>query len=80
VEEAVRRILGAHGKLTVAVAEVGLDDDLYRCGLTSHATVNVMLGLEDEFDVEFPNHLLRKSTFESIHAIVDALNEIGADA
>ena len=30
------------------------DDDLYLLGLTSHATVNVMLALEDEFEIEFP--------------------------
>jgi acyl carrier protein len=66
--------------MTVDASEVAVDADLYRCGLTSHATVNVMLGLEDEFDVEFPNHLLRKTTFESIQAIVDALTEIGAAA
>jgi acyl carrier protein len=80
VEETVRRILGLQGKMTGDAAVIGLDEDLYRAGLTSHATVNVMLALEDEFDVEFPNHLLRKSTFESIGAILAALTEIGAAA
>jgi acyl carrier protein len=50
--------------------------DLYAAGLTSHASVNVMLALEDAFDFEFPEKLLRKSTFASISAIRDALAEL----
>lgn len=56
---------------------IGTTDDLYDAGLTSHASVNVMLALEDEFDVEFPDELLRKSTFSSIENIAAALEEIG---
>ena len=44
--------------------------------MTSHASVNVMLALEDEFDIEFPEAMLRKSTFESIAAIRGAFGEL----
>jgi acyl carrier protein len=37
--------------------------------MTSHASVNVMLALEDAFDIEFAEEMLKKSTFESIAAI-----------
>jgi acyl carrier protein len=37
--------------------------------MTSHASVNVMLALEDAFDIEFSESMLKKSTFESISAI-----------
>jgi acyl carrier protein len=37
--------------------------------MTSHASVNVMLALEDAFDIEFSESMLKKSTFESIAAI-----------
>ncbi len=53
-----------------------MDSDLYRAGLTSHASVNVMLALEDAFDVEFPQQMLRKKTFESVAAITEALTEL----
>ncbi|HEY7008262.1 MAG TPA: acyl carrier protein, partial [Jatrophihabitantaceae bacterium] len=55
-------------------------DDLYAAGLTSHASVNVMLALEDEFDLEFPDELLRKSTFASVDSIRDALTQLGVPA
>jgi acyl carrier protein len=54
--------------------------DLYEAGMTSHASVNVMLGLEDHFDIEFPDRMLRRSAFESISAIASALNELRSEA
>jgi acyl carrier protein len=45
-----------------------LDDDidLYRVGRTSHASVNGMRALEDEFGVEVPDTMLRNATFQTI--------------
>jgi acyl carrier protein len=39
-----------------------------------------MLALEDAFDVEFPQQMLRKSTFESVAAIKEALIELTSRA
>ncbi|MGU3432704.1 acyl carrier protein [Actinomycetes bacterium M1A6_2h] len=72
----IRDVLRSAGKLGKDVSELGDGDDLYDAGLSSHASVNVMLGLEDALDIEFPDSLLRKSTFSSITAIGDALAQI----
>lgn len=80
MEDEIRRVLTEHGRLPVEAGTLGDEADLYQSGLTSHASVNVMLALEDAFDVEFPDAMLRKSTFESIAAIRDALTELGATA
>ena len=72
----IRRILKEHGRLTKDAATIGEDEDLYQAGLTSHASVNVMLGLEGEFDVEFPDHMLKRSVFESIASMKAALTEL----
>jgi acyl carrier protein len=49
--------------------------------MTSHASVSVMLALEDAFDIEFPEAMLRKGTFESVSAISAALATlVGAPA
>src|SRR6185437_3956942 len=61
--EAIRTVLGTYGGLPCPMDDVAEADDLYRRGLTSHASVNVMLALEAEFDVEFDDAMLRKSTF-----------------
>ena len=76
----IRDVLEVHGRLPIALSDLGDDDDLYASGLTSHASVNVMLALEDAFNVEFPDSLLRKSTFESIKAIRSALESMGVEA
>ena len=78
MDQEIRRVLGEHGRLAVDVGTLKADDDLYAMGLTSHASVNVMLALEDAFDLEFPDALLRRSTFASISAIRDALASLGA--
>ncbi len=78
MDETIRAILAEHGKLPVAVDTLRNEDNLFEAGMTSHASVNVMLALEDEFDVEFPEAMLRKSTFESIVAIKGALGELAS--
>jgi acyl carrier protein len=37
-----------------------------------------MLGVEEALDVEFPDRLLRRSTFQSVRSIREALAELGA--
>ncbi|MGH2908912.1 MAG: acyl carrier protein, partial [Solirubrobacteraceae bacterium] len=53
--------------------------DLYDAGMTSQASVNVMLALEDAFDIEFPDRMLTRSVFQTIRAIESALTELDAD-
>jgi acyl carrier protein len=77
--EEIRAILRQHGKLT-GVDALGNDADLFAAGLTSHATVNLMVALEDHFGVEFPERMLRRRSFESIDAIHAALRELKGGA
>ena len=74
----IRTILKEHGRLTKDASALADDADLYQAGMTSHASVNVMLALEGEFDVEFPDHMLKRSVFESIAAIRTAIDELTA--
>jgi acyl carrier protein len=60
------------------VDELAPETDLYQSGMTSHASVNVMLALEGAFDVEFPDHMLKRSVFGSIESIRRALVELTA--
>ena len=69
MQEQIRKVLDAHGRLTVDSTTVDALADLYELGLTSHASVDVMLALEDEFGIEFPDETLKKSTFASIDSI-----------
>lgn len=72
----IRAILKQNGKLSADIDQLAADADLYQAGMTSHASVNVMLALEDHFDLEFPDHMLKRSVFESVQAIDAAITEL----
>jgi acyl carrier protein len=76
--EAIRGVLRDHARLAVDVAGLDPASDLYDAGLTSNASVEVLLALEDRFGVEFPDELLRRSSFATIDAIREALATLGA--
>jgi acyl carrier protein len=80
IQDRIRDVLGAHGRLAVDPREVDSEADLYELGLTSHASVNVMLGLEDVFDIEFPDEVLKKSTFASIRNIEQVVEGLKSSA
>lgn len=74
--EAIREIIARHGRL--AAGSFADSDDLYQVGLTSLATVGVMLALEEQFDIEFPESKLSRATFRSIEAIAETIDELVA--
>lgn len=72
----IRAIVAQTVKLSKDIAAVQDNDDLYTLGLTSLTTVNLMLSLEDEFDIEFDDGMLSRQTFESITALAEAVEEL----
>lgn len=72
----IREVLAQHGRFPVENLAEG--DDLYNAGLTSLATVAVMLALEDKFNVEFPDNLIGRRTFKSIESIAEAITKLAA--
>jgi acyl carrier protein len=77
--ETVRNILDEYSKLAVDIATLKNDSDLYEVGLTSLTTVNVMLAIEDQYDIEFEDHMLSRATFHSIDTLVAAIEELLED-
>jgi acyl carrier protein len=80
MDDRIRQVIATYARLGVDASELGETDDLYTAGMTSHASVNLMLGLENEFDVEFPDRMLRRSVFESVASIRGALLELTSEA
>jgi acyl carrier protein len=72
----VRTIVAQHARLATDVSELSDSSDLYAAGLTSLTTVNLMLAIEDHFDIEFPDKMLGRKTFESIQSLSEAIEEI----
>lgn len=76
METVVREVLADHARLTEDATTIDAGADLYAAGLTSHASVAVMLGIEDAFDIEFTPELLKRSTFGSVTALVAAVESL----
>jgi acyl carrier protein len=76
IKQQIRGVLRDHARLPVDVESVGDEADLFQAGMSSHASVNVMLALENTFDVEFPDRMLTRNVFESVDAIAAAITEI----
>jgi acyl carrier protein len=78
MEDSIRNVLAEHGRLVADPGSIDENADLFDAGMTSHASVNVMLALEELFDFEFPESMLKRSTFESIAAIRQGVLEATA--
>lgn len=78
IEDQIRTVLREHGRLSKDASLLERAADLYQAGMTSHASVNVMLALEGAFDVEFPDHMLKRNVFGSIQSIRGALGDLMA--
>jgi acyl carrier protein len=76
MDDKIRDIIQKHGRLAAPAASLADETDLYAAGMSSQASVNVMLALEDAFDIEFPDHMLTRSVFGSIASIRSALVEL----
>jgi acyl carrier protein len=76
VADRIRQVIREHGHLPVDISTLDDETDLFQAGMTSHASVNLMLGLESAFDVEFPDAMLKRSVFQSVSAIKAALAQL----
>jgi acyl carrier protein len=72
----VQNVLKDHGRLSVDAATLSGDVDLYQAGLTSHASVSIMLALEGEFGIEFPDAMLSRNVFSSVSSIRRAVESL----
>jgi acyl carrier protein len=76
----IRPIVAEHARLRVPVDQLSDAADLYEAGLTSLSTVNLMLALEERFDVEFTDKMLGRRTFASIASLADAITQLRGPA
>lgn len=78
--EIVRAALARYGALLVDIDALSDFDDLYAFGLSSPASINVMLACEDALDLQFDDSTLTRSTFATIASISLVLDSIAAVA
>ncbi|MEP7154367.1 MAG: acyl carrier protein [Betaproteobacteria bacterium] len=74
--EQIRALVAQHARLSVNANDLTDDSDLYGAGLTSLTTVNLMLALEDHFNVEFTDKMLGRKTFGTIRSLSEAIEDL----
>ena len=77
MSDRIRTIIKDYAGLSTDVDALPEDADLFQAGMTSHASLSVMLALEEAFDVEFHDSMLKRNIFSSISSIGTALGELG---
>jgi acyl carrier protein len=74
----IRRVLNEYAGLAIDAGELADDDDLRAAGMSSHATVDVLVEIEDAFGLEFPPQMLGRRAFASIGTIAAAVAQLQA--
>jgi acyl carrier protein len=69
----IRAVLQAHARIPTALDTVSDEANLFTAGMTSLASVEVILALEEKFGIEFPDHMMHRKTFASVSAIAAAI-------
>jgi D-alanine--poly(phosphoribitol) ligase subunit 2 len=73
ITQDIRDILGSNEAFAGRADQLSEDDSLFDRGLDSFGSVQLMLALEERFDVEFPDTLLNRKSFSTIRSIRDAV-------
>ncbi|RQU81443.1 acyl carrier protein [Burkholderia cenocepacia] len=73
VKNEIRTILKHVAHLEAAIDSIGNGDDLYEAGLSSLDTIQLMLAIEKQFNIEIPDEMLNRNLFRSIDALADTI-------
>lgn len=55
---------------------IGIGTNLWESGMDSLVSVDVMVSVETEFHMEFPDELLTRDNFASVHNIAAAVRQV----
>lgn len=79
VVDQIRTILSRASWLSVDAWTLDEQADLFQAGLNSHAGVALMLAVEDQFEIEFPEAMIQRDLVRSIAAIDAAVHTMLGD-
>ena len=78
--DTIRQLIDKHARLPVKAETLAAGQDLYAAGLTSFAAVQLMLALEEFFDIEFPERMLNRRSFATMESIAACIVELRPQA
>ena len=75
-KDRLRNIVKDHAGLNLSLENIEDTTDLYRAGMSSQAGVVLMIAVEAEFALEFPDAMLSRDVFANINAIAAAIEKV----
>jgi acyl carrier protein len=76
MKDRIRKVIKEHAGLGLELEAIENSTNLYRAGMTSYASVVIMIALENEFGLEFPDGMLSRDVFENIDSIAVAIESV----
>jgi acyl carrier protein len=76
MKDRIRKVIKDHAGLGLELNQIQDSTDLYRAGMTSYSSVVLMIALENEFGLEFPDGLLNRDVFENVDSIASAIDSV----
>jgi acyl carrier protein len=76
MRDRVRTIVASMNLVPVPLEGLTDDDNLFDAGMTSFGSVQLMLRIEEDFDIEFPNALLTRKTFATLGGLIAAVEQL----
>ena len=76
VEDEIRDLVVANVTLAISDSRLTAGTDLFNAGMTSYQSVTLMMTLEDHFGIAFPDSMIRRSTFQTIAALAEAVRSL----
>jgi acyl carrier protein len=81
MQEEIIAIVREHGRFASEQdPNIQPDTDLFAVGLTSHASAVIMLAIETELGVTFPDHMLTRDVFQSVSSLANAVQTLRSQA
>jgi acyl carrier protein len=73
VEDEIRRLVIGNATLAIGEASLTDDTDLFSAGMTSYASVTMMMSIEEHFGVVFTDSQIIRTTFQTIASMAEAV-------
>jgi acyl carrier protein len=79
IKDRIRNIVRNHAGLNLPLKDIEDSTDLYYAGMSSQASVVLMIAVESQFGLEFPDAMLNRDVFANIETIADAVECVLGD-
>lgn len=77
VDQKLERCLRVHLRRLPPEQVLDPDGDLLKLGLDSMSSIDLLMDLEREFGVTFPDHMLSREIFQNVRSLGGALRSLG---